>query len=410
MQRVGGRAPTTTTEMSDHMTTIHAAQALIDGRIVGPVRVELAGERITSIVTGEAAGQGPAADIELPTGTLSPGLLDLQNNGSFGADFADATPEQWADVLTGLASRGVTGLEPTIITAPLHELNAAFDRIHAAQRRHRDDPVCRILGAHLEGPFISEKRKGAHRAECMLDPTPQALDTLLGNPATAEVLLTVTLAPERGHAIEAIRRLTQRGIVVSVGHSDATAEQVWAAADAGATMTTHIFNAQRPLNHREPGVAGAVLADERFFIGVIIDGQHLHPSTVRIVYASAPGRAVGVTDAIVTAGLPNRTPLMFGGQSVANDDTGLGRRADGTIAGAGIVLDEGVRRMVAAGMDPAVVLSSCTEVAARSLRRTDIGHLAVGALADLVWWDEQWFPGRVWVGGSEVAAAVRGVA
>lgn len=384
------------------MTTIHAAQALVDGHLVGPVRLELDGRRIVSVVTGPAAEQGPAADIELGAGTLTPGLLDLQNNGSFGADFADATPEQWAAVLTGLASRGVTGLEPTIITAPLAELNEAFDRIHAAQQHHADQPVTRILGAHLEGPFISERRKGAHRAECMLDPTPEALDTLLDNPATAAVLLTVTLAPERPHALAAIRRLADQGVIVSVGHSDATAEQVWAAADAGATMTTHIFNAQRPLKHREPGVAGAVLADERFFIGVIIDGQHLHPSVVKIVYAAAPGRTVGVTDAIVTAGLPNRTPLMFGGHPVANDDAGIGRRPDGTIAGAGIVLDEAVRRMIAAGLDPAGVLASCTEVAARSLNRTDVGHLAPGALADLVWWDEQWHPRRVWVGGVEI--------
>lgn len=387
------------------MTTIHAARALVAGRLVGPVRLELDGHRIVSVLTGQAAEQGPAADIDLGTGTLTPGLLDLQNNGSFGADFADATPEQWADVLAGLASRGVTGIEPTIITAPLAELNEAFDRIHAAQQRHAEEPVCRVLGAHLEGPFISERRKGAHRAEYMLDPIPEALDTLLGSPATAAVLLTVTLAPERAHALQAIRRLAGQGIVVSVGHSDATAEQVWAAADAGATMTTHIFNAQTPLRHREPGVAGAVLADERYFIGVIIDGQHLHPSTVKIVYSAAPGRAIGVTDAIVTAGLPNHTPLMFGGQPVANDDTGLGRRPDGTIAGAGIVLDEGVRRMIAAGMDPAVVLASCTEVAARSVRRADIGHIRSAALGDLVWWDEEWHPRRVWVGGTEIPAS-----
>jgi N-acetylglucosamine-6-phosphate deacetylase len=385
------------------MRTILAPQALVDGALVGPVRLETDGDRITSVVVGEPAEAGPAADVELTGGTLTPGLLDLQNNGSFGADFADATPEQWAEVLTGLASRGVTGLEPTIITAPLADLNAAFDRTYAAQRRHAAEPVCRILGAHLEGPFISERRKGAHRAECMLDPTPDALDTLLGNPATAAVLATVTLAPERPHALEAIRRLVAEGVVVSVGHSDATAAEVWAAADAGATMTTHIFNAQRPLEHREPGVAGAVLADERFYIGTIIDGQHLSPSVVKIVFAAAPGRVVGVTDAIVTAGLPNHTPLSFGGQPVANDETGLGRREDGTIAGAGIVLDEGVRRMIAAGLDPAAVLASCTEVAARSLGRTDVGHLAPGALADLVWWDEHWRPQRVWVGGAEVA-------
>lgn len=386
-------------------TTIVAERALVDAGLVGPVRLELDGRHIVSVVTGPAAEQGAAPDLELRQGTLSPGLLDLQNNGSFGADFADATPEQWAQVLAGLASHGVTGVQPTIITAPLDELNAAFDRIHAAQHRHADDPVCRILGAHLEGPFISERRKGAHRAECMLDPAPEALDALLDNPSTAAVLRTLTLAPERAHAVAAIRRLTARGVVVSVGHSDATAEQVWAAADAGATMTTHIFNAQRPLQHREPGVAGAVLADERFYIGMIIDGQHLHPAIARIVYSAAPGRTIGVTDAIVTAGLPSHTSLMFGGQPVANDDTGTGRRPDGTIAGAGIILDEAVRRMITSGLDPAMVLAACTETPARSLRSTRLGQLKPGALADLVWWDEQWQPRRVWVGGTEIRAA-----
>jgi N-acetylglucosamine-6-phosphate deacetylase len=378
------------------MTTIRAGRALVDGRLVGPVQLELEAGRVTAVRTGDDALRDGAADLDLPDGTVTPGLLDLQNNGSFGADFADATPEQWATVLAGLASRGVT--------APLDELNAAFDRIHAAQQRHASEPVCRILGAHLEGPFISERRKGAHRAECMLDPTPAALDTLLDHRSTAAVLRTVTLAPERAHALDAIRRLVEAGIVVSVGHSDASAEQVWAAADAGATMTTHLFNAQRPMGHREPGVVGAVLADERYWIGLIIDGQHVHPSVARIVYAAAPGRVVGVTDAIVTAGLPNGTPLQFGGQPVANDDTGLGRREDGTIAGAGIVLDEAVRRMIGAGLEPAMVLASCTEVAARSLGRSDIGHLAPGALADLVWWDEAWQPQRVWVGGTELPA------
>lgn len=385
------------------MTTILAARALVDGTLLGPVRLVVDGGRIASVVTGEQALEGPPADLRLDSGTLTPGLLDLQNNGSFGADFADATPEQWTQVLAGLASRGVTGIEPTIITAPLDDLNEGFDRIHAAQQAHAGEPVCRILGAHLEGPFISPKRPGVHRIECMTDPAPEALDTLLANPATAAVLLTVTLAPERPHALEAIRRLVARGIVVAVGHSDAVAAEVWAAADAGATMTTHIFNAQRQLKHREPGVPGAVLSDERFFVGTIIDGLHLHPSIVKVVYASAPGRVVGVTDAIVTAGLPNHTPLKFGGHTVANDDAGLGHREDGTIAGGGIVLDEGVRRMIAAGLDPAIVLASCTEVPARSIRRNDLGRLAPGALADLVWWDADWYPRRVWIGGEEVS-------
>ena len=241
----------------------------------------------------------------------------------------------------------------------------------------------------------------------MLDPTDEALDVLLGHPATKETLLTVTLAPERDHALDAIRRLVGEGIIVSVGHSDASAEQVWAAADAGATMTTHIFNAQRPFSHREPGVPGAVMTDERFFIGTIIDGQHVDPAAVKIVFAAAPGGR-GRHRRHRHRGLPNHTPLMFGGQPVENDDFGLGRRENGTIAGAGIVLDEGIRRMVAAGMDPATVLASCTEVAARSLNRNDIGRIAPGALADLVWWDADWFPRRVWVGGQEIQAAPQG--
>ena len=380
--------------------SISAPAMLRDGLFAGPGTVTVRDGRIAEVTDGPGTS-GPAT-IALDSGVLTPGLMDLQNNGSFGADFADATPEQWTEVLTGLAVRGVTGLEPTIITAPLDELNLAFDRAKVARDAHADQAVCRILGVHLEGPFISEARKGAHRAECMLDPSQEALDELLGNEATREVLLTVTLAPERDHALEAIRRLVAEGIIVSVGHSDATAEEVWAAADAGANMTTHIFNAQRPFGHREPGVPGAVLADPRYFIGTILDGQHVDPAVVKIVFAAAPGRVVGVTDAIVTAGLPNHTPLMFGGQPVTNDEHGLGRRDNGTIAGAGIVLDEAVRRMVAAGMDPATVIASSTEVAARSLGRTDIGHIAAGALADLVWWDEDWNPRRVWVGGAEV--------
>lgn len=380
--------------------SISAPAMLRDGLFTGPGTVTVRDGRIAEVTDGPGTS-GPAT-IALDSGVLTPGLMDLQNNGSFGADFADATPEQWTEVLTGLAVRGVTGLEPTIITAPLDELNLAFDRAKVARDAHADQAVCRILGVHLEGPFISEARKGAHRAECMLDPSQEALDELLGNEATREVLLTVTLAPERDHALEAIRRLVAEGIIVSVGHSDATAEEVWAAADAGANMTTHIFNAQRPFGHREPGVPGAVLADPRYFIGTILDGQHVDPAVVKIVFAAAPGRVVGVTDAIVTAGLPNHTPLMFGGQPVTNDEHGLGRRDNGTIAGAGIVLDEAVRRMVAAGMDPATVIASSTEVAARSLGRTDIGHIAAGALADLVWWDEDWNPRRVWVGGAEV--------
>ncbi|TGO06616.1 N-acetylglucosamine-6-phosphate deacetylase [Serinibacter arcticus] len=386
---------------------VRAASALVDGALTGPVLVSVEGGRIRAVDSDPlAVAAAPSRHLhaDLTSGVLTPGLLDLQVNGSFGADFADATPQEWATALDGLAAHGVTGIEPTVITAPLADLHGAFDRILAARESlaaGADHPVARILGAHLEGPFLSPERRGTHRTEWMLPPSPEHLDTLLAHPATREVLLTVTLAPELPGAIEAIRRLVGDGLIASVGHSDASAAQVHAAADAGATMVTHLFNAQRPLGHREPGVVGAALADDRLHLGTILDGQHVLGSVVGIVMAAAPGRVVGVTDAIVTAGLPPGTWLTFGGAEVAGDETGLGRRRDGTIAGAGILLDEGVRRTIAAGVAPAVVLASCTEVAARSIGRDDVGHLRPGAHADLVWWDESWLPQRVWVAGTE---------
>ncbi|GMA32642.1 N-acetylglucosamine-6-phosphate deacetylase [Litorihabitans aurantiacus] len=291
---------------------------------------------------------------------------------------------------------------------PLPDLRSAFERLRRAVEDNAVTPrhaVARILGAHLEGPFISPDRCGTHRPAWMVPPTREHLEALLGHDAVRETLLTVTLAPELPGATEAIQRLVGDGRIVSLGHTDALAAQVHAAADAGATMVTHLFNAQRPLGHREPGVVGAALADERLFLGTILDGRHVAASVVGIVLAAARGRVVGVTDAIATAGLPPGTWLTFGGAEVAGDEHGVGRRRDGTIAGAGIVLDEGVRRMIAAGLDPAVVLASCTEVAARSIGRDDVGHLRAGALADLVWWDSSWHPDRVWVGGSERATA-----
>ncbi len=168
--------------------SIAAPAMLRDGRFTGPGVVRVRDGRIVEV--SDRVEDRAGSSVVLGSGVLTPGLLDLQNNGSFGADFADATPAQWEEVLTGLAVRGVTGVQPTIITAPLEELDSAFDRARAAQVRHEDQRVCRILGVHLEGPFISEVRKGAHRAECMLDPTPEALDRLLGNHSTREVLLT----------------------------------------------------------------------------------------------------------------------------------------------------------------------------------------------------------------------------
>lgn len=370
---------------------------LPDGTWSGPAAVTVADGRIAQL-----HGTPPPGAEQLKSGALTPGLLDIHNNGAFGVDFATADPAAWRRVLTELARRGVTAVQPTVITAPLPDLLDAMDRIDAAMA---DTGQARILGAHMEGPFLAPERRGAHRADWIQPPTKAALDILLNHQATRRVLRTVTLAPERDGGIAAVRRLSAAGIIVSVGHSNATAAQTIAAADAGATMVTHVFNAMSPLDHRAPGVPGAALTDGRLWCCLIVDGSHVDPIACRLVFQAAPGRVIAVSDSIVAAGLPPGTTGEFGGLPIVVDPTGLCRRPDGTISGAGITLDEGVRRMIALGLDPATVLRAATEAPAMALGRDDLGRLQPGAHADLVWWDDDWVPRRVWIGGREVTHA-----
>jgi len=366
-----------------------ARHLLVDRQLRGPGAVEVRNGRIAAVLD-----DAPGA-LE---GTLTPGLVDIHSNGAFGVDFADAELPAFRRALAAMARRGTTSVQPTSITAPIPSLLASLDRCLAVRDALAGEPVARILGAHLEGPFLSLARRGAHRADWLCDPAPALLDPLLAH----EALTMLTLAPERCGALDAIRRLVARGVRVSLGHTDATAEQVAAAADAGATLVTHLYNAMRPFQHRDPGVPGAALADPRLVCGLIGDSWHVHPLACRLAFQAAPGRIALVSDSVLLAGLPEGTTLPFGGLPATLDADGLGRRDDGTISGAGTLLDEGVRRMIAAGLDPAQVLDAATRAPAQAMGRSDLGRIAPGAHADLVLWDEAWHPRRVWIGGMEL--------
>jgi N-acetylglucosamine-6-phosphate deacetylase len=348
---------------------------------------------VDGVIAGVGAGEPPARpDVSLPDGLLVPGLVDLQVNGCYGHDMADAGEAGWRTVVSRLPETGVTAFLPTFITAPVAQQATAL-------RRTRDllpglPPGAKVLGVHLEGPFLSAKRRGAHNADLLTDPTPEALARLL---ETGLVKL-VTLAPERAGALDAIRTLTGHGVLVSVGHSDATAEQTAAAADAGARKVTHIFNAQSGVHHRAPGVAAQALADPRLHPGLILDLHHVAATAARVVFAAAGGRTVLVTDATAAAGMPPGT-YELGGEKITLPPDGAPLRADGTLAGSALRMDEAIANAVRIGVDPVTAVDAATVVPADLIGRPDLGRIAPGAAADLVWLDADYRTLTTWVDG-----------
>jgi N-acetylglucosamine-6-phosphate deacetylase len=375
------------------MASISAPKVVAGRCLLTPGRVEVEAGRIVGVREGDAD-----ADIALSSGVLAPGLVDLQVNGFFGVDFIEATPKQWADVASRLASTGVTSFAPTIITAPVEELAAGLRRARAAM--HGQDPAAaRILGVHVEGPFLSPLRRGAHNPAHLREPDPEAVDVLLG--AAPGALLIVTLAPELPGALAAIGRLAAAGVLVSVGHTDATAAQIRAAVEAGARMVTHLFNAQRPLHHREPGVAGQALVDQRLTCGLIVDLHHVAAEVCRLAFAAAPGRIALVTDAAAAAGMPAGR-YVLGGEPVIMAPGQPPLREDGTIAGSGLRLDEAVANAVAVGIDLVAAVDAATRIPADLVGRRDLGRLEPGAAADLVWLGDDLRARTTWIGGVPV--------
>lgn len=386
------------------------------GRVLAPGYLTVAAGRVTAVEPGSPPR---APDLELPDGVLLPGFVDLQVNGYYGEEFPSASADGLATVVTRLPETGTTALLPTFVTAPPGALAAAL-RATAAMLPALPGRAARVLGVHAEGPFISPVRKGAHNEAWMTDPTPAAIDELLD--AGRGVLRLVTLAPERDGAMAAITRLAEAGILVSVGHSDATARQVDEAAARGARMVTHLFNAQRPLHHREPGVVGEALIDPRLTCGLIADMYHVVPPVCLLAFRAAPGRILAVTDAAACAGMPPGRYLL-GGEPIElpPGDGAPPVRDDGTLAGSALRMDVAVANLVQAGVELTDAIEAGTRVPADLIGRPDLGRIAPGAAADLAWLGDDLRTRATWVGGelvysgpnhglaAELAGADRGV-
>ena len=350
----------------DHGTVGAGAERPVVGSSVGHHVRPVAGGTIP------AAGTGVAASIDATGLLVGPGLVDLLCNGAGGIDLT-AEPERLWEVAALLPRWGVTAWLPTIVTGPPEIRVRALAALRAGPPASVDPGRCATpLGLHLEGPFLSRERRGAHRAEHLAAPDPAVVEAE-GWSAQAGVAL-VTLAPELVGAREVIVELVARGTVVSAGHSSATAAQATAAIDGGVSYVTHLFNGMAPLHHREPGLAGVALTDPRVRVGLIADGVHLHPTTVALAAHALGPRLSLVTDAVGALGGPG--------------DVGAGtgvRLADGTLAGSTLSLDRAVRNLGAwAELSLPAALAAASSRAADVLGLADRGWVAPGAVGDLV--------------------------
>ncbi|HVR25439.1 MAG TPA: N-acetylglucosamine-6-phosphate deacetylase [Candidatus Polarisedimenticolia bacterium] len=329
---------------------------------------------------------------DLPDAILAPGFVDIHMHGGAGIDVMQASPAELPRLNKFLTTHGVTGYFPTTVAAPLDQTCTALQRladaIEAAQsgRASRGDDIQALpLGIHLEGPFLSHKRRGVHPPENLLEPTLQVFERLW-QAARGQVRM-ITIAPELPGAVEVIEEAARRNVCVSIGHSDATLHPVQAAIKAGARHATHTFNAMRPLDHREPGILGEVLTSEQLTADIIADGIHVAPEVVKLfLRAKGVERAVLITDATAAAGMPDGTYQLGPIQVEVKDGRcTIHGETEGKLAGSALTMDRALRNVkqfAGWSLQNSIRAATLNPAAAAGLARH--GHLAPGAEANLV--------------------------
>jgi len=356
--------------------------ALVDGKLV-PGDVDVAEGVVTAV---GLAGAGVKGRIAVP------GFVDLQVNGFAGVDLMEADRGGYARVGTALLETGTTAYQPTFVTAPEDALVAALRELPVGQAGPR------VVGAHLEGPFLSPHRMGVHPPASRRDPDRALLVRLL---AAAKVS-QVTLAPELPGALDLVDLLIERGVAVSAGHSDATSDEAHRAFDRGVRTVTHLFNAMRPLAARDPGIALAALSRSDVTVQLIADGHHVAAETMLVACRAARGRFALVTDAAAAAGTGEGEFTLAGGRVVSAG--GVVRTPEGRLAGSALTMLDAVRNVHALGIRLEEALSAATAVPAAIAGRTDLGRLAPGSPADVVVLDDNLAIRRVLTGGHPVVA------
>jgi N-acetylglucosamine-6-phosphate deacetylase len=396
---------------------------LAGGRVVTPDGVlhpgwiKLAGPDIAAIGPGEAPRQPGLTVTDLRGQWVLPGFVDMHIHGGGGLSFTEGSAQDARGAAEFHLRHGSTSIVASLVTAPLAELErraAMLAGLAAAGV---------IAGLHLEGPFLAPARCGAQDPRYLLAPSVAVLARLKA--AAAGYLKVITIAPELPGATEVITAAARAGVIVAVGHTDATADETSAAVDAGATHATHLFNGMRPLHHREPGAAGALLCRDEVSCEVIADGVHLHDTTLCLAArAAGPDRLVLITDAMAAAGMPDgsyrlgslQVGVAGGVARLAAADAqpghaqpghaqpghaqpGCAQRGDGepghgklgAIAGSTATMDAVLRRAVGAGLPVPEAVAAASATPARVLGIEDrVGSLRPGLAANLVIMDEAW--------------------
>jgi N-acetylglucosamine-6-phosphate deacetylase len=398
------------------MIVLSGADVVLPDRILSPGTVVLEGGRITEIRSDSLPASTHQAPFGFHNHYIVPGFIDVHVHGVEGFDSLDG-----ADPIRSIAARlpryGVTAFCPTTVACDPQALRSVLGQV----RRLRETPergCARVLPAHLESNFINAEARGAQPLECLRSPR-AALGGIGASSAGdfdgAEIIREieraapdvgiVTIAPELEGGLDLVRWLSARGHHVSLGHSNATYEEALAAIAAGARQATHLFNRMPPLNHRAPGLAGAILQTDEVAAELICDGQHVHPALVRTaVAAKRPPRVIAITDATAVAGLPVGRRARLGGRSITAGES-VALLDDGTVAGSVWTMDRVFETLVGRMGFPLVdAVTLCSTTAARELGLVGHGVLAPEAVADVVVLDQRFRVVQTYIGGQLVYA------
>lgn len=374
------------------MTVIAAGTTVLDDQICRPGWLEIVGDRIRAC--GPSTPPHPA-DHEFADAAVVPGFIDMHVHGGGGASYTAGAVAEVLQAMEFHRCHGTTTTLASLVTAAPSDLHAQV-RILTQLTRHG------VLGGiHLEGPWLSSARCGAHDPTLMRSPDPAEIDRLLA--AADGAIRMVTLAPELPGGMAAIAQLVAAGVVVAVGHTNADYDQARQAVDAGATVGTHVFNAMPPLHHRDPGPALALLEDPRVTVELIADGVHVHPALIRqIIAAVGPDRTALITDAVAAAGLPDGS-FRLGTVTVDVVEQVARVRGQSTIAGSTATMDRIFRTAAGGGLLDAARMTATTP--ARTLGLDDVGSLRPGNKADLVVLAPDMTVSQVMSGGRWVTSA-----